>query len=47
MMYEMYRDYVIQGASLLQEAVVKYLEENEKQLEYGDPPSDALSSIQC
>ena len=46
-MYQLYRKYVIQNALLLQEAVVKYIEENEKQQEYGDLPSNALSNILC
>lgn len=44
-MYEGIRNDVIQGASRLREVVVKYVEENKKQLEYGDLLSDALPSI--
>ena len=47
MVYGAFRKDVIQGASDLREAMMKYVEENTEQLEYGDLTSDVLSGILC
>ena len=44
-MYGAFRKLIIQRASDIQKALLKYLEESEKQQEHGDFPSDALSAI--